>query len=333
MTQTSEAERIIKLMLFIRENGPVDLATIRRALPYEYGKEAGSEDSTRRRFERDKKTLQDSGVFLTIDDRQRYALDDEKTLAAPFKLTKPQVSLLRLLCGALLEDAEYPFKEELRMVLVKLGDELEIPDMLPQLVASDGKTPAHDHEPQGFAKIKKAIMTRKRLSFTYANTEGRQSQRMVEPLGCFFLKGACYIAAFDPDVDSDRLFRLDRMSKLRVNGTNPKSPDFEERPFDVADYYGLPFQFGDEQFVARIFFDEIAAQTAYQLAMGQGDFTWEGDCLAWTVSCRDARALARWCIENGPGIHIIEPKSAGQIYIDGLESYLQTASGEVRHEG
>ena len=78
MTHISEAERIVKLMLF-----PVDLATIRRALPYEYGAQAGSEDSMRRRFERDKKTLQDSGVFLVIDDRQRYALDAGKTLAAP----------------------------------------------------------------------------------------------------------------------------------------------------------------------------------------------------------------------------------------------------------
>ena len=126
MTHTSEAERIVKLMLFIRENGPIDLA--------------GNEDSTRRRFERDKKTLQDSGVFLTIDDRQRYALDADRTVAAPLNLTGPQVSLLRLLCGALLEDGGYPFKEELRMVLVKLGDELEIPDMLPQLVESRART-------------------------------------------------------------------------------------------------------------------------------------------------------------------------------------------------
>ena len=139
MTHTSEAERIVKLMLFIRENGPIDLAGIRRALPYEYGEHAGNEDSTRRRFERDKKTLQDSGVFLTIDDRQRYTLDVDRTVAAPLNLTGPQVSLLRLLCGALLEDGGYPFKEELRMVLVKLGDELEIPDMLPQLVESRGR--------------------------------------------------------------------------------------------------------------------------------------------------------------------------------------------------
>lgn len=50
MTHTSEAERIVKLMLFIRENGPIDLAGIRRALPYEYGEHAGNEDSTRRRL-------------------------------------------------------------------------------------------------------------------------------------------------------------------------------------------------------------------------------------------------------------------------------------------
>lgn len=331
MTQISEAERIVKLMLFIRENSPVDLAGIRRALPYEYGKSAGSDDSTRRRFERDKKTLQDSGVFLTVDNQQRYALDSAKTLAAPLVLTKPQVSLLRLLCGALLDDKDYPLKEELRMVLVKLGDELEIPDMLPQLVDGSGNTPSRI--PQGFAKVKKAITTRKRLSFAYTNTTGTQSQRTVEPLGCFFLKGSCYVAAYDPNLDSERLFRLDRMGKLRVNGTNPKSPDFEERPFDAADFYGLPFQFGDDLFTARIRIDEPVLQAFSQLTMGVGAFEQDGDHIMWTVNCRNAHALAQWCIENGPGLHIEEPESARQIYIDGLRAYLSAAHKEVRHEG
>lgn len=59
------------------------------------------------------------------------------------------------------------------MVLVKLGDELEIPDMLPQLVDGGGGVPPRS--PQGFAKVKKAITMRKRLSFTYTNTAGTQS--------------------------------------------------------------------------------------------------------------------------------------------------------------
>lgn len=332
MTQISEAERIVRLMLLIRENGPIDLAGIRRALPYEYGEAAGSEDSTRRRFERDKKTLQDSGVFLTVDNQQRYSLDAARTLAAPLILTKPQVSLLRLLCSALLDDENYPFKEELRMVLVKLGDELEIPDMLPQLVDGGGGVPPRS--PQGFAKVKKAITMRKRLSFTYTNTAGTQSQRTVEPLGCFFLKGSCYVAAYDPGIASDRLFRLDRMSKLRVNGTNPKSPDFEERPFDAADFYGLPFQFGDDRLMARIRVEKPALQMFPQVTMGIGTFEQDSDDhAAWTVSCRNVHALAQWCIENGPGLHIEEPESARQTYIEGLEAYLSAARKGVHHEG
>lgn len=333
MTQISEAERIVKLMLLIRESGPVDLATIRRALPYEYGAEAGNEDSTRRRFERDKKTLQDSGVFLVIDNQQRYALDAAKTLAAPLSLTKPQVSLLRLLCGALLEDKDYPFKEELRMVLVKLGDELEIPDMLPQLTDSTAHNLTRAYEPQGFAKVKKAITTRKRLSFNYENSAGRKSQREVEPMGCFFLHGACYIAAFDPGVGSERLFRLDRMGKLRVNTSNPKSPDFEERPFNATDFYGLPFQFGDEQFTARILLDGGAVQNAYQLTMDQGTIAHEDGRLIWTVTCHDMRALVQWCIATGPDVRIIEPESARAAYVAGLEAYVHAASKETSHEG
>lgn len=327
MTQVGEAERIIKLMLFIRENGPVDLASIRRALPYEYGIHAGSEDSTRRRFERDKKTLQAAGVFLTIDDRQRYALDTRLTHAAPLNLSKPQVSLLRMLCGALLDDEEYPFKEELRMVLVKLGDELETPDMLPQLAAAT-KT-ANSPTQTAFSKVKRAISMRKRLSFTYTRADGATDGRTVEPFGCFFLHGICYVVAFDPQAQSTRCFRLDRMTKLHVNANNPKSPDFDERPFDVTEYSGLPFQFGAEDYMAQLVFDETAAHNAYQLSMGHGELAWRDGELIWNVRVRSTRELARWCIEHGPGIRILSPKSAHQAYVDGIRAYLEGVDGEV----
>lgn len=331
MIQVSEAERIVKLMLYIREAGPVSLTAIRDALPTEYGEETGSGDSARRRFERDKKTLQDNGVFLTVNQDQQYSLDTKKTVAAPLDLTSSQVSLLRLLCAALLDDKDYPFKDELRMVLVKLGDELELPDMLPHLEDESGNknNPAF----QGFTKIKKAISERKKLSFAYVDALGAQSMRHVEPMGAFFINHACYLVAFDTNASSERVFRLDRMNKIRVNSANPKSPDFEERSFNVADYFGLPFQFGTQDTVARIQFDEISMQRARQLSMGLGTFeTQEDGSSVWTISCKDDTALAQWCIENGPGLNILEPQSARDAYIEGLGQFLGRMFGEVPYE-
>lgn len=333
MAQVSEAERIIKLMLLVRENGPLDFSSIRKALPFEYGEEAGAFDATRRRFERDKKTLQESGVFFTINDRQQYSLNEELTSAAPLSLSNAQISLLRLLCGALLQDDSYPLKDELRMILVKLGDELEVPDMLPQLEFADEGSGKAGKTPTGLPKIKKAIATRKRLSFNYSASNGVESTREVEPFGCFFLRGVCYVVAFDPAIDDERVFRLDRMSKIKVNGSNPKQPDFDERPFIATNYYGLPFQFGVDNVMARLHFDESAMQRASSLLMNQGEIELLDSGLLWTGRCKDVTSLAQWCIENGPGIRIIEPEEAQEALMHGIKEFCSLNEQEAAYEG
>lgn len=328
MTQIGEAERIVKLMLFVRAHGPVSLSEIRLQLPYEYGEPAGSEASTRRRFERDKKTLSEYGIFLQVDSRQRYSIDDERTFSAPVSLTPAQVSMLRLVCGALLEDDSYPFKEELRMALVKLGGELEIPDMLPQ--ASEGAFRLdRSSEPQGFSKIRKAMVSRKRLTFDYEGASGKSSSREVEPFGCFFLKQNCYVVAYDLVAEDVRCFRIDRMSKIRVNAANLNTPDFHERPFDAADHYGLPFQFGDESYEALVRFSASAVPRAHELAMGQGRLEPDGDCLLWSVTCRDTDMLAQWCVENSPGLEIVEPPEAEEALRRRLATFLEALEGSA----
>lgn len=332
MAHISEAERIIKLMLFVRKAQPVSFSSIQDALPDEYGPNAGNEDSNRRRFERDKRTLQENGVFLSVGNDQKYSIDMSKTAAAPLELTHAQISLLRLLCGALLEDKAYPFKDELRMVLVKLGDELEMPDMLPQ-IGQDGASSSKASEPRGLGKIKKAIAARKRISFSYVDAKGRGSERTVDPMGAFFINRHCYVVAYDNDANDERVFRLERMSGLRINSANPKSPDFDERPFDVARYFGLPFQFGDESFAATLRLEEPALSRAAQLTMGLGNLVSSDDSYVWTIPCKSTRVLAQWCIENGPGITIVEPEAAHRAYVDGLRSYIERMNQGVRDEG
>lgn len=336
MAKTGESERIVKLMLFVRENEPIDYASIRKGLPFEYGPETGTDETVRRRFERDKRSLQELGIFFISDTDNRYCLDKARSYAAPVSLTTAQTSLLRLLCAALLEDEGYPFKDELRMVLVKLGDELGVPDLLPQMEAPSFESLEHAGELQGLAKIRKAISSRKLLSFEYRGSNGKVSSREVEPFGCFILKSRCYVVAFDPAAGAERSFRLDRMRHVRVNRSNPDRADFDERTFDATQYYGLPFQFGTEDYLAHMRFNDAAAWRCEQLTMGQGTLEDTNGSILWTVQCRDTRELARWCIEHAPGVELIGPPAALETLRQGIaaaRASLGIHDEGVRHEG
>ena len=333
--KTSEGERLIKLTLYVKEHGPVDFATIRRGL-HEYGfadgldpeQEQRYENKVRRMFERDKTTLESCGIFIVADSQNQYSLDYGASFAAPVDLSNSESSLLRLACAALLEDDEYPFKSELRMVLVKIGDELEVPDLLPNMTLD---APHSENTVTGLKKARKAIAARKRLEFDYTDARGSTTSRSVEPFGCLFFKGACYIIAFDAEAQGERMFRLDRASHVRVNSTSPNTPDFEPRPFDPMDYVGLPFQYGTTGFTARVECDAHDEWRLRRMSMQQGTIEEEEDGrVVWTVEAKSAAALARWCIENGPGIIPREPAEAIDAYRDILKQACAESKGGAR---
>lgn len=332
---TKDGERLVKLALCIKERPAISYAEIRAALPGEYGAGTGSETAARRRFERDKETLRSYGVFIVADERARYSIDEKASYAAPIELTDAQASLLRLTCNALLEDESYPLKNELRMILAKIGDDIDVPDLLPSMQADD--SPSRRRPLAGLEKVRRAISNRKLLRFEYRDARGHDSKREVEPFGCFLLNKNCYVVAFDPAANDERVFRLDRMRKLSVNAKSPARPDFEEREFDAAKYYGLPFQFGEEDYMARVGFDAENSWRAQRLSMGQGSFEDGADGrLAWNVRTRDTEGLARWCVENGPGIAPIAPARAREAYTRGVAAALasfETSDAHDRNRG
>lgn len=323
----SDRERMIRLALVIKERGPIDFLSIRRAMPTEYGFYEGddgeelrrNEDAVRRKFERDKKILQDYGFFLATDADSRYFLDENASYAVPVDLDKEEESLLRMLCAALLDDEFYPFKSELRMIMSKIGDELDLPDML----ASSGEDPAQERPSATLKKARKALRARKRLSFDYKDSHGASSRRDVEPVGCFLFNKHLYLVAFDPEAGAERSFRFDRMSHAKVNAKQPSKPDFDERPFVASDYFGLPFQFGDDDFAACIRFDPEREWQTDRLCMQKGTLEPTDAGTLWHVDAADAHMLARWCVEHGPGIEPVAPQEAVTAYREGLARFLK----------
>ena len=88
-------------------------------------------------------------------------------------------------------------------------------------------------ERENFALIKRAILARRPLSFTYYSSAGEKSRRTAEPARLVFKGGCWYLSAFCRQRQDWRIFRLVRMEDLQPEeGTCPprRPPERLEAP-------------------------------------------------------------------------------------------------------
>lgn len=88
-------------------------------------------------------------------------------------------------------------------------------------------------ERENFALVKRAILARRPLSFTYYGSAGEKSRRTVEPARLVFKSGCWYLSAFCQKRQDWRIFRLVRMEELTLaEGTCPprRPPERLEPP-------------------------------------------------------------------------------------------------------
>ena len=67
---------------------------------------------------------------------------------------------------------------------------------------------------EDFSRVKRSILERRPLSFTYYNSAGETSRRTVEPARLVFKAGCWYLSAFCRKRQDWRIFRLVRMEDL-----------------------------------------------------------------------------------------------------------------------
>lgn len=81
-------------------------------------------------------------------------------------------------------------------------------------------------ERETFALVKRAILARRPLSFTYYSSAGEESHRTVEPARLVFKSGCWYLSAYCQTRQDWRVFRLARMEKLALEEGNcpPRHP-------------------------------------------------------------------------------------------------------------
>ena len=305
------AERLLNLAMFLaRSQEPVTAEQCRESVAgYSEDQEL---DAFLRMFERDKDELRRSGLVVetvAIGETAAYRLDGAATFASPIELTPDELTILGLAGAALADDPSFPFGSDLRMALAKLALETTEGRIANPGTLADEEPP---HQGRDAALLADAIASRKRVRFDYTKPAAAATARNVRPYGLFSSEGRWYLVGRDDDAGDMRVFALSRMGGLTANDRRPGTPDFDRpKDFDVAAWAVLPFQMGpkDASFDAELRFEARSAWRAPRLAAGRGALaTDSAGEVTWRVTARDADALLRWVVENGPGIRLVAPK-------------------------
>ena len=312
-------ERLVNLAFYLAEaREPVTAERIRVDVAgYPADQDA---EAFQRMFERDKDALRDAGLAIVSEDGMTYRLNRSATFAASIDLSAGEAAAVRAAGGALLGDPSFPFAADLRLALAKLASAIDT-----GRISSAARLADEDPVQQGelVAALADAAERRKTVAFDYTNSQGVSALHNLEPYGLFLHDGRWYLVGRDVDKDEVRTYTVARVSDVSANASRPKSPDFD-RPvdFDVASFVRFPFQYGppSQQFDATIRFDVPFAWRAEQLAGGNGTVepTPDGGAL-WHIAARDRTKLARFVVENGPGLALVEPAEAAAKLRAGLE--------------
>jgi len=311
-------ERLINLALYLASaREPVTAERIRTDV---IGYPAEQDQAAfLRMFERDKDQLRAAGFLIEGDEAGTYTLDHAATFAAPIDLSAEETAAVRAAGTAMLSDPSFPYRDDLRLALAKISSGVDT-DLLPAAARLADEDPAR----QGItvAALSSAASRGKRASFEYTNSYDRSARHTVEPYGLFLHDGRWYLVGRDTARDEMRTYAVARIGELSVDSARPATRDFE-RPddFDVRRFVRLPFQYGPagSEFEAELRFDARVAWRAESLGASADELTDSGDGqLTWRVTAASADRLLRFALENGPGIHVVAPESAGALLREGL---------------
>jgi proteasome accessory factor B len=195
-------------------------------------------ESYRRQFERDKSTLREIGVPISLeaiyafDQETGYRIHRENYELPALDLTEDERVALHLAVTAVrLEGgAEESGGGAGREALLKLGG----------FEGTAAPTLAALPDVPALPALFDAYRRRARVAFTY-----RGDTRRLDPYGILFRNGHWYAVGFDPDREAIRAFRADRIE----SGIEPGPTGAFERPdgFDPASALrDEPWRFGDE---------------------------------------------------------------------------------------
>lgn len=321
----SKAERVMSLAMFLSSRGPLGAGYRDLAEGIE-GYEGLSEGdpSSKKLLSRDLEALGRLGMHARLSETEgdtpaRVILDQERSYLKDVELSATEAVELGLASVFSLGDPSFPFTNELRFAITKLGHLVggfaDVP-----LASAHATAHLDDGERATIRVIDTARKGRKTLAFAYTTSDGRMSKRTVDPYGLFSIGEDWYLIGFDRDREGMREFRTGRMTDVRPASTSP-SPDFKEPDLDMRSFIGFPFMYGDEAVFQAVF--AIPADMHREPA-----YVWDKatvclldgfpDHLLMIAEARSTGSAARWAAEH-PGVVPLHPDRLRNAYLEGLE--------------
>ena len=329
MTQSRNAEtqrvakctRLTNLLLFLGARPRGATADDIRSQVGGYAEAGQTDEAFQRQLRRDRADLARMGFPIamtreTADTPTLYQLDTRREQRGNATLDVKDSSLLRLCAQSALDDPSFPLRGELARALGKLHVQTGSGYGTEQAGTQPGAAP--DERVVGI--VANAIRSGGALAFAYEGASAAPSQRRAVTLRIFSYLGALYVHAYDIDKRACRKFRLERISDEPIELAAPAEV-MEEALSHMADrLVVLPFQMGSGRLEGVIRLDADLGERAMRLTEGSGSLEPVEGGWMWRVPVADPGRLARWVVESGPGIRIVEPQEARDILLEGLRT-------------
>lgn len=320
IAEDSSAQRILNLFfMFNASTRPLSTTDVITDSDLGYG--SGQRESDLRKFRRDRAKLAERGIRIIEVKRAGAAeteesfwmLDREHTFTENGMVTPDDAQTLATAIGDYLRGRDTPLEKPLCSVRDKAFELVErgivdSPTIGDRAGVREGRGDASDEGRRAVLDaIWSAFSSRKQLTFSYIDAQGRTSKRTVAIYGLFSHGGITYFIGPDSASGAVRTFRSDRIERAwRPRGSYAIPADF-----NIDDHVFLPFDFGDGQAArtAFSFSDGTTIAAVQALTRGRGEVTeCEQGRLRWAVDVRDLSAAAAFSLRHArEGMRPIAP--------------------------
>lgn len=167
-----------------------------------------------------------------------------------------------------------------------------------------------------FTILKEAILNHRIIEFDYFNSSGEKSTRRAEPMKLIFKVNAWYLQAFCLTKNTDRTFKISRMSDLWIT---PQT--FVERNSDEVPESGLMPK--HQNWIDLCL--KISAEGAYRVydEFKEKDITQNDDgSFTVTTSLPDSKWLIRYLLSFGSDAEVLSPKNIHDAFRDELNDMM-----------
>jgi proteasome accessory factor B len=227
----NRTERLLDLITYLlNAKEPVSWRKIKNHFPEDYAR--GVEESNQRKFERDKAELISLGIPIDYQggsegQKEGYLILKDRLFLPEIQFTPQESSLLMLSAGAVLENPDFPYRDQLESALHKIISLQKNVNPAPEQIRIDYRSPAREAS-QFMHRIQDALDRRKSIRIKYhAFSTGEVTWREVDPYGLIFRQGKWILVGHDHLRKDLRSFVANRVLELEVNPRKPGTPDYD----------------------------------------------------------------------------------------------------------